>query len=544
MGEILFDFSAIRKPSIPVASKKAKPVRAQADKRSAMVSGGYGDSIVNKSPTFDYPPSNYQMGIYRFMLEGTGSCIVDAKAGSGKTSTMEMIGKNLVQYVNGSRQSIVMLAFNKSIASELSERMPKWIKCGTFHSVGFGTWIRHITGKVTVKKEMLSDDDYVKYASVAVKLIGLAKNAGIMTWVRKDTDDAWSYLLYHHSIDISNISDDDGDVKVRLINFCRQALTESNKVRNIVDFDDMLYLPILENAFFFRNDIVFVDESQDTNPIQIACIKRMLKKEGRLIAVGDPNQAIYGFRGADSNAIANLIKWFDCKVLPLSICYRCDKSIVREAQSIVPEIEPCDTNEEGEVEHLMDYTTHTFRIGDTILCRNTSPLIKFAYALVSRKLPAKVMGRDIGNGLISLIDNLKADTIPDLTEKLGDWADKQIARLSKEEGGEAAIGIINDKVACIRIFMDNLNSSNFTISQLCSEIASMFSDSDNVGIQLSTVHRSKGHEWDRVFILDPHLMPSGYARLEWQKQQEVNLQYVAITRAKHYLGYIISDCWK
>ena len=263
-----------------------------------------------------------------------------------------------------------------------------------------------------------------------------------------------------------------------------------------------------------------------------------------MIAVGDPNQAIYGFRGADSAAIETLIRWFKCATLPLSICYRCDKAIVREAQSIVPEIEAFDSNEDGKVEEIIRYNPSIFRSGDAILCRNTAPLVKFAYSLIRRKIPAKVMGREIGEGLVKLIKDLKADSIPELTLALSDWSNKQIDRLSQEDGNQAAIGVINDKVECIKVFMDNLDIRNFTVEGLSKSILDLFSDSSDAGIQLGTVHRSKGHEWDRVFILDRHLMPSSYARLPWQREQEVNLQYVAITRAKHYLGYITSDCWE
>lgn len=513
-----------------------------------------GGSVLCDKPTYPYPPSLYQLGVFKFLTEEDGSCIVDAKAGAGKTSTVEMIGKNLNQRVANQRQFVLMLAFNKAIAEELGKRMPEWIKCGTFHSIGMLTWGRHVKSRLEVKnskvrgilKDLLEEKEYLSYSGVACKLIGLAKNAGIGTWLRDDTDDAWSYLLSHHCIDIGPATDEEGDRKGRLISICRKALAINNTMRTVIDFDDMLYLPVLENCYFFRNHIVFVDEAQDTNIIQLAMLKRLLRKGGRLIAVGDPNQAIYGFRGADSQAIAKLIKWFKCKVLPLSICYRCDRAILEEAQKIVPEIEFHEGNGEGQVETLSEYDGDTFKPGDAILCRNTAPLIRHAYGLIGRSVPAKVMGREIGKGLVKLIVDLKSESINTLGADLEDWSDKQTSRLAQEEGGETAIAMINDKVECIKIFLENLDRNDFTISGLKKSILSLFSndDGDKLSVQLGTVHRSKGHEWDRVFILDPHLMPSSYARLAWQRQQEINLQYVAITRAKHYLGYISSQCWK
>jgi len=77
---------------------------------------------------------------------------------------------------------------------------------------------------------------------------------------------------------------------------------------------------------------------------------------------------------------------------------------------------------------------------------------------------------------------------------------------------------------------------------LAANIDALFSDNrDGSVLTLATVHKSKGLEWDRVFILDPKLMPSKYARQQWQLDQETNIHYVAITRARQELYYIDSE---
>jgi len=539
--------SSYRSPSFS-SEKKKSPAKSRRKIARPIVK-----SIVTVTDDDTFTPSVYQSGVKDFIFNKTGSCVIDAKAGSGKTSTIEWIAKQLPSYIGNQKHRVLMLAFNKSIAEELKRRMPDWIICGTFHSIGFRTWCRYIKNwrvkvsgnKVSrILKNLLDKKTYADVGSVCVKLIGLAKNNGIGTYIRCDTDNNWRYLIYHHCIDIGGNSQADGVPReTKIINICRQALQISNELgQTEIDFDDMLYLPLLNRVFFFRNDIVFVDEAQDTNPVQVALLKRMVKKSGRVIAVGDESQAIYGFRGADCDAIQNIVTQLNATVLPLSICYRCAKNIVTEAQKIVPTIESFDKNPDGTVDTLTSYGANDFVSGNAVLCRNTAPLIKFCYSLISRSIKAHVLGRDIGKGLIDLVNGFGVKTIPDMLKALQKWEDKRIEHLSAIEGKESAIGSVMDKAECIRVIAENMNS--IFITDFVSEVNLIFSDDDSPGVQLATCHRSKGHEWDKVFILDRGLMPSRWVRIEWQKTQEANIEYVAITRAKKELYFINSDCWR
>ncbi|NCU27348.1 hypothetical protein EOM86_11625, partial [Candidatus Nomurabacteria bacterium] len=83
-----------------------------------------------------------------------------------------------------------------------------------------------------------------------------------------------------------------------------------------------------------------------------------------------------------------------------------------------------------------------------------------------------------------------------------------------------------------------LSSQQPTSAGLVSEIERMFSDEGNVDFVLSTVHRSKGLESDSVYIIHSDLMPSDRVKTSWGKQQELNLMYVAYTRAKSLLAFV------
>ena len=209
-----------------------------------------------------------------------------------------------------------------------------------------------------------------------------------------------------------------------------------------------------------------------------------------------------------------------------------------DLQTVVNHIKSHDSAAEGSVKTLPHFDGSEFSQDDMIICRNTAPLISLAYSLIGRQIPCKVLGRDIGVGLIKLIDKLKARDISGpngLITKLGSWAQKETER-ALAKGQEGKVQAIDDKVESIGAFIGFASS----IEDLKNEINKLFSNKSNV-VTLSTIHKSKGLEADKVFILDPELMPSKWARKEWQTEQERNLMYVAYTRAKTDLVFINSD---
>lgn len=198
----------------------------------------------------------------------------------------------------------------------------------------------------------------------------------------------------------------------------------------------------------------------------------------------------------------------------------------------------------GSVLILPSYTPSTFSLSSAILCRNTFPLISFAYTLLTRQLPCRVLGREIGAGLLALIDKLNPSSIDALEEKLEIYRDREVSKaLSKHD--ESAADAINDRVKCIEVFISQLKEDNRTLLALKSSITNLFSDEAAPNkITLSTIHKSKGLEYPTIFILDRDLMPSKYAKSGWQLAQEQNLAYVAVTRAQLNLFYITSGRWK
>ena len=255
--------------------------------------------------------------------------------------------------------------------------------------------------------------------------------------------------------------------------------------------------------------------------------------------MGDRNQAIYGFAGADANSYDKLCNLNGKAIqMPLSVSYRCARKIIAEAQKIVPEIQPAPSAQDGWV--WEDGSLSEVRYGDWILCRNLKPLVQTYLWLMKNKIKSKIRGKDIGEGIISLIIKTGAKTIPDLYEGLSREQNKLLEKLQKRgvrhPSYHPKMEILQQRIEVIQCLANEVDS----VKELKSMIENIFSD-DVKGIILSTIHKAKGLENDRIFFLIPELIPSKFATMDWQFEQEENLRYVAITRARKELIYVHSN---
>lgn len=322
-------------------------------------SGAAGSERVTVSV---FSPSVQQSNIFAFPKDFPGqSLVVRARAGTGKTTTLVQMVRHIP---DGMSKLIKVLAFNKNIATELQSKMPIYIQVSTWHSLCLNSLQRSLPRRpridgnkvFSILKENLSYRDNQTYGKFVNRLIGFAKNAGIGTNLLADEEDSWFTLIDHFNL-IGDTEDFDMQQAVQIAS---QTLGVSNDMIEVVDFDDMIYMALLRNVTFDKNNYVLLDEAQDTNGVQRALLHRMLAAPsitlqpmteepdsktlmtrtggGVLIAVGDDAQSIYGFRGADSDAMELLKSEFNCEELPLSVSYRCSKAVVREAQKVLERI--------------------------------------------------------------------------------------------------------------------------------------------------------------------------------------------------------------
>lgn len=472
--------------------------------------------------------SKYQLAIFEFILNGIGSAIIEAVAGSGKTTTIV----EAYQYVMKMGKSAIFLAFNKAIADELGKR---GLNARTFHSLGFKVVMDFKKAtRVTADKNWklinanFSDSDNKMYGAFCNKLVGLAKQSGIGCLI-DDTTKNWMDLVDHHDLSLESVNAnvDDG------IKLAQKLLKLAND-SNMIDYDDMLYFVVKYDLNLPKFDFVFVDEAQDTNAIQRAILKKLMKSTTRIIAVGDPAQAIYGFRGADSDSLELIAKEFNCTKLPLTVSYRCPKSVVAYAQQWVTHIEHADNAPEGTVTHLgAKWDVADFTATDLVVCRTTKPIVALGYKMLKNRKPVHIMGRDIGEGLKSLIKRMNPQGISGLIEKLSVWTEREVTK-ARDAKNEAKAANIQDKTDAVLCIIAGMEENNRTVPALVSIIDNLFADKANC-TTLATIHKAKGLEAKRVFWLNRSKCPSNWAKQPWQQQQEVNLMYVATTRAMETL---------
>lgn len=465
--------------------------------------------------------SPYQQAIFSFVESGAGNAVVKAVAGSGKTTT-------IVEALSRVKGSSIFLAFNKAIAEELKRR---GVNARTFHSLTYGAVMRAKGAlNVTTTKlwdlvdAFLGDTDAEMYGAFLVRIVGLGRQAGIGCLV-PDTAEAWLEIVDQHDLE----PDHELATIERGVALASKLLEASNAAK-VVDFDDLLYCAVKDGLSLPKFDFVFVDEAQDTNAIQRAILRKIMKPDSRLIAVGDAAQAIYGFRGADSESLNMIADEFNCSRLPLTVSYRCPTAVIEHARRWVTEIEAAPGAPEGAVHQLgADWRPDTFRPNDLVVCRTTKPLVALAYQLIRAKVPVRIMGREIGQGIKNLIRRMKARTIEQLVSRLSEFTvreyEKAIAK--KNEAKAAAITDRSDTVMCL---VDGLDEDDRTVDALLATVDRLFAETAGTVI-LATIHKAKGLEAQRVFWLNSSACPAKWAKKDWQIQQERNLCYVATTRA-------------
>lgn len=248
------------------------------------------------------------------------------------------------------------------------------------------------------------------------------------------------------------------------------------------------------------------------------------------------HNCINAFAGSDVESFNKLKNESNTVNLPLTVSYRCPKNIVKFAQRYVPEIQYNENAEDGLIR--MDVELSELKGGDMILCRYISPIVKLYIELLDDNVKCFIKGSEVGENLLSLIENTSSDEICGENGILFEL-DKFLLDYVNNNNDNDVKNTLNynnlkDEIECIEILSRKLTSRD----ELTNKINEIFIKNEEEGIILSTIHKSKGLEADNVYILYDYLTPSRYAKLDWELKQEDNLKYVSYTRAKKILGFL------
>lgn len=587
--------------------------------------------------------STYQENILNTVKLTDKNILVDAKAGSGKTSTLILISEAIQKQGN----KCLFLAFNKHIVEELKGKMDT-TDCAikTIHSLGYSYLRSFLYRQYGQHYKMDLDEN---------KLREIVKH--------KFEEDGYQQSVIEHNIDKTGTDLKDFirtliSETCHLINFCRFHMTnyhEQDKVRKLalsccrtiieenigfdnyptlvesvidklkndfenpeiidglptykVDFTDMIYFPVYYKMippWSIREylDYVLIDECQDLSELQQEFLKTLGNKS-RFIFVGDEKQAIYGFAGADTKSIFKLTQRYDLEQLPLNICYRCPKKVIKLVQQeVLPTIE---YNKErpdvGEVYCIeRSEIIKNLEKNDVIITRRNSDLLRLFIDLsVKKKIQVRLLNKDLVNNVTNNLTRIVNSYIEkynkglNIEKELFEWmAEKGIPKQVLKQTNldkdveDKIIQLMKDRknksitkqkhtvdylIKCMTEYktQGNYNQKNMetgeldeltayyhiiesfidmfkqkvnalTVKDLITFIENFLSLNENKEVPtLSTIHKMKGGEADNIFIYDYPRFPYKYNNMsEDDQQQEVNLQYVALTRAKKKLYLVLT----
>lgn len=251
---------------------------------------------------------------------------------------------------------ILAVAFNNSIVDELKARLPEGIDVMTVHSLG-KRMCEAAWGKVTIDDKGSKVFNICKNIIEETEQFDLIEHMPIIKPVQSlismikatlsiPSDDVFDDLTEKYGIDVNGRKPDIYEMTMR-------AFEKSISIVNIIDFDDMIYLPLIKELPCQTYDIVMADEYQDFSAARQQLIVKVAGDDGRLVLVGDENQAIYSFTGADCDSMQTGTTICENRsgvvILPLTQTRRCPKAIVELANEYVPDFYAMDDAPEGEV---------------------------------------------------------------------------------------------------------------------------------------------------------------------------------------------------
>ena len=432
-----------------------------------------------------------------------------AGAGAGKTTVLtlrvhEMVASGIDPF------NLLVVTFSRRAAQELRTRLwqlgVEGVRAGTFHATALELLEVRRAEQGLAPPRILPD----RRRSLARMLESIGRTLPRSAPAALDTEISWAK---GHGLEPRTY--EDGARRAgRRTSLAPKVVAElwsryeDGKRRSaMLDFDDLivdaaeaLRDPTFAAAIHWRTRHVLIDEFQDVSPMQFRLVERLLTPSTTLFCVGDPNQSIYGFNGADPALLATLGTSFpDLRTIALDDNHRSTPEIVRAAAAVLPPgdrrpstasrstgrpptIVACD-DDQAEATMVAATIAAERRPGATwgstaVLARTNAQLARIATACEAAGVPHRLLAPDVSDADTSALD---------VSPRQRGWQEDEVE--------------------------------------------------DPDAVVLATFHRSKGLEWQRVFVIgvSDGLVPHAAATTPAAVAEEQRLLYVALTRAGHDL---------
>lgn len=463
-------------------------------------------------------PNDEQREIMNAVSDGNDTIAI-AGAGTGKTSTMELIARAIP------KTRILYLAFNKAAQLDAADRMPSNVTCKTSHALAYGPVGRTYASRLNqgrVPSWKLAQQ--MGYNSVNLSQSERMPAAKVASMVRRTVDrfchSADPQIEPYHVPWLSALGDDENTALRQIVRpLAAEAWDDVLQSNGKFPFTFDSYLKIYQlGEPRLPYDLIVLDEAQDTNPC-VADIVLRQKGKSQLVMVGDPQQAIYEWRGA----VDAMQKFAYDKLLMLTGSYRFGQAVADEANLWLEAL--------GSDLRLKGYKKLTSVVQDeavenpsAILCRGNAGAIVEAMTALDQGKSVAIVG---GGGPIAALARAAAQLMsgavtdhPDLIA-FKNWAEvRQYVKEEREDAGSLA--------PLVRL-VDNQGVE--AILAMCNALVD--EQRGKPEIVVSTAHKAKGREWDRVQISGDFMPPK---RDEELRPDEGRLAYVTVTRAKQVLG--------
>ena len=466
--------------------------------------------------------SEQQTAFFAAVAAGERDVFLDAKAGTGKTTSLVEAASLL------KGKTVLALAFNSKTAAELKARMPPHVESKSFNAFGFGQLFRRL-GRVEVDRDrvrklaemVVPDRRELKKQWVHLRqLVSLTKGELVYTIPEIDA------LVDKYEMDLA---DCEGNAKLRpvVVQNTLKVLRLARDVDRSVDFDDQIWLPEVLDLNTKKFDRILVDEVQDMNPAQYALVLRALAPGGHIIAVGDPRQAIYGFRGAGGSGMVNrFLAEREALHMPLSVTFRCPKLVVAEVVDIVPGYVAHESAPDGEVVHAHwdnEIDPKQIEKGAFVISRTNAPLVRHCLAFVAKGVRATMLGRDFGGRLIAIIDASQQTSVGLFIKWLNSSEQTEMSHMREGFDDKKAAELL-DRNNSLRALAEGLTD----INALRSRIETFFAaEPDGVAVVFTSTHKAKGLENRNVYVFAD--------TYKSHNEEERNMWYVALTRSQYKL---------